>query len=59
MCHLIIETYRQGKTREIYQRAKERGRLMPDGLEYIEAKAVITSSEAAEKAPGDRQTPFP
>ena len=32
---MIIENFHRGKTREIYQRFDEKGRLMPDGLQYI------------------------
>jgi hypothetical protein len=30
---MVIETFREGAA-PVYQRARERGRLMPDGLEY-------------------------
>jgi hypothetical protein len=31
--YMVIETFREGAA-PVYQRARERGRLMPDGLEY-------------------------
>jgi hypothetical protein len=35
MQYMIIERFRQGKIMEMYKRFEEKGRLMPDGLNYI------------------------
>ena len=35
MHYMIIEKYKAGKAKEIYQRFEEHGRLMPDGLHYV------------------------
>lgn len=35
MQYMIIEHYRPGKARELYQRFAEKGRMMPDGVEFI------------------------
>ena len=34
MLYMIIETFRNGDPVPTYRRFRERGRLMPDGLEY-------------------------
>lgn len=33
--YLIIECYKTGKVNEIYHRFAEKGRMLPDGVEYI------------------------
>jgi hypothetical protein len=35
MLFLVIETFRGGDPRPVYQRFAERGRLAPDGLRYV------------------------
>ena len=35
MLYMIIERFRAGKTKMIYQRFAEKGRLMPEGVKYI------------------------
>ena len=35
MVYMIIEKYRPGKVKQIYKRFEEKGRMMPDGLNYI------------------------
>src|SRR2546429_555716 len=32
---MVIERFRAGAAPEIYRRARDRGRMMPDGLEYV------------------------
>jgi hypothetical protein len=32
---MVIERFKEGSAREIYRRFRERGRMMPEGLEYI------------------------
>ncbi len=34
---MIVETFHPGKGKEIYQRVEEKGRLMPEGLMYIDS----------------------
>ena len=36
MRYMVIETFRQG-ARPVYERARDRGRMLPDGLEYVES----------------------
>lgn len=33
--YMIIENYKPGKTEEIYRRFSEKGRMMPQGIEFI------------------------
>ena len=35
MLYLVIERFKPDAATEIYRRAREQGRLLPDGLEYV------------------------
>jgi hypothetical protein len=35
MLYMIIETFRDGRPEPVYQRVRQRGRLMPAGLDYV------------------------
>lgn len=35
MQYMIIERFREGKTRALYQRFDEKGRMLPEGVQYI------------------------
>lgn len=35
MLYMVVERFKPGAAPEIYRRLKERGRMMPDGLEYV------------------------
>jgi len=35
MLYMIIERFHPGKVKEIYKRFDERGRMLPQGVEYI------------------------
>ena len=35
MLYIVIERFRKGAAPEIYRRFREKGRMMPEGLEYI------------------------
>ena len=37
MNYMVIENFKPGKTDEVYARFNERGRMLPDGLEYIDS----------------------
>jgi hypothetical protein len=39
MLYLVIEKYRRGPG-PVYQRAAERGRMLPDGLRYVDSWVV-------------------
>jgi hypothetical protein len=34
---MVVELFKPGRTREIYERFNERGRMMPPGVEYIDS----------------------
>ena len=35
MLYMVIERFKDGAAPEIYGRFREKGRMMPDGLEYV------------------------
>jgi uncharacterized protein DUF3303 len=35
--YMLIETFKGGDPRPVYHRLRERGRLMPDGVRYIDS----------------------
>ena len=35
MLYMVIERFKAGAAPEIYRRARDHGRMMPDGLEYV------------------------
>ena len=37
MLFMVVEHFKQGKTKEIYRRLQERGRMMPEGLKYLDS----------------------
>ena len=34
---MVVEQFKDGKARAVYERSQQRGRMMPDGLEYIDS----------------------
>ena len=37
MLYMVIEYFNEGAAPEIYRRARERGRLLPAGLNYVDS----------------------
>ena len=37
MLYMVVEHFNPGAAPEIYRRARERGRLLPPGLEYVDS----------------------
>ena len=37
MLFMVIERFKDGKTKEIYRRFQEKGRMMPEGLKYLDS----------------------
>jgi hypothetical protein len=35
MLYMVVERFKEGAGPEIYKRFREKGRMMPDGLEYV------------------------
>lgn len=37
MLYMVVEQYRNGDAEAVYRRLNEQGRLMPDGLAYVDS----------------------
>jgi hypothetical protein len=37
MLYMVVENFKQGAAAEIYRRARDRGRQLPAGLEYLDS----------------------
>ena len=37
MQYMIIEKFQRGKVKALYQRFEEKGRMLPDGVKYIDS----------------------
>ena len=35
MLYMVIERFKEGAAPDVYRRARERGRMIPEGLEYV------------------------
>jgi uncharacterized protein DUF3303 len=35
MLYMVVERFKEGSVPEIYRRLREKGRMMPEGLEYV------------------------
>ena len=35
MLYMVIERFKDGAAPDVYRRAREQGRMMPEGLEYV------------------------
>ena len=47
MLYMIIESFKHGDPMPVYRRFRDRGRLAPDGLQYV--SSWVTSAEAVER----------
>lgn len=36
MRYMVVERFKSGSAKAIYERVRERGRMLPDGLEYVD-----------------------
>ncbi|MBD2682111.1 DUF3303 family protein [Nostoc paludosum FACHB-159] len=45
MLFMVIERFKDGKTKEIYRRFQEEGRMMPEGLKYIDSWVEVNCDE--------------
>ena len=53
LLYMIIERYRPGKAKDLYKRFDEKGRMLPDGIHYINSwidKDLLTCYQAMESA---------
>ena len=37
MLFMVIERWKNGKAEEIYRRVQEKGRMLPEGLKYVDS----------------------
>ncbi len=37
MLFMVIERFKDGKAKEIYRRYQQKGRMMPEGLKYVDS----------------------
>ncbi|MBE9042971.1 DUF3303 family protein [Pleurocapsales cyanobacterium LEGE 10410] len=37
MLFMVVEHFKPGKTKDIYQRFSQQGRMMPEGLKYLDS----------------------
>ena len=37
MLFMVVERFRDGQAKEIYRRFQEKGRMMPEGLKYVDS----------------------
>jgi hypothetical protein len=37
MLFMVVERFKDGKAKEIYRRLQEKGRMMPEGLKYLDS----------------------
>jgi Protein of unknown function (DUF3303) len=44
MLFMVIEHFKKGDARPVYQRYRERGRMMPEGLNYLDSWAEPDSN---------------
>ena len=35
MLYMVVERFKEGAAPEVYRRAREKGRMIPEGLEYV------------------------
>lgn len=35
MLYMVVERFKAGAASDVYRRAQEKGRMLPDGLEYV------------------------
>lgn len=45
MLFMVVEKYKPGTAAQIYERVKERGRMIPPGLEYIDSWVDMSVSK--------------
>ena len=55
MLFMIVERYRPGVADRIYQRVRERGRMMPPGLEYVDSWVTMDVSRCFQLMRTDNQ----
>lgn len=41
MKYMVVETFKPGRMEEVYARFREKGRMLPDGLQYIDSWLTV------------------
>ncbi len=42
MLYMVVEHFKEGRAAQVYRRAHDSGRMLPDGLEYIASWVDVT-----------------
>ncbi len=45
MLFMVVEKFSDGKTQEIYRRFKEKGRMMPENLNYVDSWVSVNLNQ--------------
>ena len=45
MQYMVIEKFKKNKAKEIYQRYEEKGRMLPEGLKYLQSWVDLNNLE--------------
>jgi len=46
MLYMVIERFKAGAAPEVYRRFRDKGRMAPDGLEYVSSWSIWSSRPA-------------
>lgn len=58
MKYMVIETFKAGKKALVYERFRERGRMLPDGLVYIDSWPERDGNRCFQLMESDDVNPF-
>jgi hypothetical protein len=58
MLYMVIEIYRNDSAKQVYERFKEKGRMLPDGLKYIDSWVETNLSKCYQLMETDDETLF-
>ncbi|MEY2526112.1 MAG: hypothetical protein QOE73_883 [Verrucomicrobiota bacterium] len=59
MLYMVYERFAEGGAPEIYRRLKERGRMMPEGLEYVSSWIDVDLTKCYQLMQTDDASLFP
>jgi len=58
MLYMVVERYKTPGAVEIYRRARDRGRMMPEGLEYVSSWVDLDFTKCFQLMRTDREELF-
>ena len=58
MLFMVIERFRDGDAKAVYDRVKEHGRMMPDGLNYVDSWVELDSNRCFQLMQTDKPALF-